>query len=61
MEFSDIGGCWQGMCSVDLAWVQGDSIGIIETAKEIDGLGFHMRPLWVEHQVIFASDSHEIF
>ena len=48
------------MYSIDLAQVQVDTIGIVDTAKEIDGLGFHMRLLWIEHQVIFAGNSHEI-
>ena len=48
------------MYSIDLAWVWVDSIGIVETAKEIDGLGLHMCFLWIEHQVIFMSNMHEI-
>ena len=37
-----------------------DSIGIIEAAKEVDGLGLHMCFLWVEHQVIFVGDMHKV-
>ena len=48
------------MYSVDLAWVQVDSIGIVETAKEVDGLGLHVCLLWVEHQVIFVGNMHKI-
>ena len=48
------------MYGIDLAWVWVDSTGIVETSKEVDGLGFNMCLLWVEHQVILVSDSHEI-
>ena len=48
------------MYSINLAWVWVDSIGIIETAKEVDGLSLHMCFLGVEHQVIFAGDMHKI-
>ena len=48
------------MYSIDLAWVWLDSIGIVETATEIDGLGFNVCLLWVEHQVIVVNNSHEI-
>ena len=44
----------------NLAWVQVDTVGIVETAKEIDGLGFHVHLLRVEHQVIFVGNLHEI-
>ena len=42
------------MYSIDLAWVWVDTIGIIETAKEVDSLGLHMCFLWIEHQVLFV-------
>ena len=37
-----------------------DSIGIVEAAKEIDGLGLHMCFLWVKHQIVFVGNLHEV-
>ena len=46
--------------SIDLSWVWVDTIGIIEAAKEIDGLSLYMCFLWIEHQVIFVGNMQEI-
>ena len=48
------------MYCVDLSWVWVDTIGIIEAAKEVDGLSLHVCFLWVEHQIIFMGNSHEV-
>ena len=48
------------MYSFDLSWVWVDTIGIIEAAKEIDGLSLHMCFLWVKHQIMFAGNLHEV-
>ena len=39
-------------------WV--DTFGIIQAAKEIDGFSLHVCFLWVEHQVVFAGNLHEV-
>ena len=48
------------MYSIDFSRVWVDTIGIIEASKEIDSLGLNMCLLWVEHQVVFAGNSHEV-
>ena len=41
-----------------MVWL--DTIGIIEAAKEIDGLSLHVCFLWVKHQIVFAGNLHEV-
>ena len=48
------------MYYIDLSWVWVDTIGMVNAAKEIDGLSLHVCFLWIEHQVIFAGNLHEI-
>ena len=48
------------MYSIYLSSVWVDTIGIVEAAKEIDGLSLHLCFLWVEHQVVFVGNLHEV-
>ena len=48
------------MYSIDLSQVWVDTIGIIEAAKELNGLDLHVCFLWIEHQVILAGNLHEL-
>ena len=35
LEFCDICGCWESMHSINLLWIQVDTVGIIQAAKEV--------------------------
>ena len=48
------------MYRINLSWVWVDTIGIIEAAKEVDGLSLHTCFLWIKHQIIFAGNLHEV-
>ena len=37
-----------------------DTISIVEAAKEIDGLSLLMCFLWIEHQILFVGNLHEV-
>ena len=59
-EFGDVCGHWQGVYCIDLSWVQMNTIGIIEAAKEVDGLSLYVCFLWIKHQIIFEGNLHEV-
>ena len=48
------------MYCINLSQVWVDTIGIIEAAKEVDGLSLHMCFLWIKYQIIFAGNLHEV-